>query len=302
MRRSALLTAAVTISFVLSGCSGGDGFGDITVSKAETPKVKVAPEFTTEKTESKVVKQGDGVKVKIGDTVKIHYIAINGRTGKEFDNSFTNKTPMTLSLNEKTSLPGFKEGLVGQQIGSRVLVAVPAKDGAALLQSAETLGLKKDDTMVFLFDLLAKIPVEATGKAKKAPSNLPKLTYTKDGKPSKFVKTAKTDKSVSKTSVSVLIQGDGEKIKAGQTVTVHYLGQKYPAGEVFDESWTTGPRPISLAEGAAIPCWTDKLVGQTIGSRVILVCSTDDAYGQSAKEQNRPDGPLIFAIDLLDAS
>ncbi len=302
MRRTVLVAAAATISFVLTGCSGGTDFDAITVTTSAAPKVKVEQDFSTDKTETRVIAKGEGEKVVLGDTVKINYIAVNGRTGKEFDNSFTNKTPMTLTLNEKTSLPGFKEGLVGQNIGSRVLVAVPSKDGAALLQSAETLGLKKDDTMVFVFDLLSVVPAQATGKALKSPSWLPTLTTDKDKRPVKFVATAKTDKNVDKTSATVLIKGTGDPVKAGQTVTAHYVGQKYPAGDVFDESWSTGPRPISLAKGAAIPCWTDKLVGQTIGSRVVLVCSSEDAYGKSAKAEGRPDGTLIFAVDILDAS
>ena len=79
------------------------------------------------------VGDGGGEEVGDGDTIKINYIAVNGRTGKEFDNSYKNESPMTLTLNEKTALPGFYKGLVGKQIGSRVLVSVPSEDGASLL-------------------------------------------------------------------------------------------------------------------------------------------------------------------------
>lgn len=302
MRRTALVTAMATASFVLAGCGGGTDLDGIEVSKGSTPKVTVEQDYTTEKTESRVVSEGAGDEVAAGDTIKINYVAVNGRTGKEFDNSFENETPMTLTLNEKTALPGFYKGLVGQDIGSRVLVSVPAKDGVSLLQSADSLGLEKDDTMVFLFDLVSKVPTQASGKAMKAPASLPKLTYDKDKQPAKFTKTKKTPAKVSKSDSAVLIKGTGEKVAKGATLSVQYVGQQYPDGQVFDQSWATGPRQISIAEGSAIPCWSDQIPGHTLGSRVVVTCSSDDAYGKDAKKNGQPDGPLIFVVDLLDAS
>lgn len=302
MRRTALVTAMVTASFVLTGCGGGTDLDGIEVTKGDTPKVKINEDFTTEKTQSRVVNEGGGDKVETGDTIKINYVALNGRTGKEFDNSYKNESPMMLTLNEKTALPGFYKGLVGQDIGSRVLVSVPSKDGASLLQSADSLGLKKNDTMVFLFDLVSKVPTEAKGKALRAPSSLPKLTYDKDKHPAKFAKTKSAAKSIKASDAAVLIKGDGDKVAKDATVSVHYIGQQYPAGAVFDESWSSGPRQISLAEGASIPCWSDQVPGNTIGSRIVVTCTADDAYGKDAKKNGQPEGPLVFAIDLLDAS
>ena len=44
--------------------------------------------------------------------------------------------------------------------------------------------------------------------------------------------------------------------------------------------------------------------GQKIGSRVVLVCPADTAYGDSpqAGGKIKPGDTLIFAVDLLDAS
>ncbi|GEO89153.1 peptidylprolyl isomerase [Aeromicrobium flavum] len=290
-----------TASFVLAGCGGGNDLDGIEVSKADTPKVTVEEDYTATKTESRVVSKGGGDEVADGDTIKINYVAVNGRTGKEFDNSFKNETPMTLTLNKKTALPGFYKGLVGQDIGSRVLVSVPSKDGASLLQSVESLGMKKDDTMVFLFDLVSKVPTEAKGKAVAPSATLPKLTFDKDKHPAKFVKTKKTA-PLKKSGLEVLIKGTGDPVAKGATLSVHYVGQKYPAGQVFDESWSTGPRQISIAEGSVAPCWSDLIPGNTVGSRVVVTCTVEDGFGKNAKKEGKPDGPLIFVVDLLDAS
>ena len=93
-------------------------------------------------------------------------MAVNGRTGKQFDNSFTSKSPLTLTLDEHSALPGFLKGLTGQKVGSRVLVAIPPKDGFG--QARTELGIKADDTMVFLFDIVAKVPAEGRRQGQEA--------------------------------------------------------------------------------------------------------------------------------------
>lgn len=304
MRRLLVATVAAT-SLVLAGC-GSDGsaggLGDVTVSKAAKPKVTVAKGFTATKTTTKVLNAGAGDALASGDSVKVNYVAINGRTGKEFDNSFTSDKPLTLTLSETAVLPGFVKGLKGQKVGSRVLVAIPPKDGFG--QAQPDLGMKKDDTMVFLFDVVAKVPAIATGAAKALPKDLPKLVLDDKLQPSKFEKTDTTDAKKDKSSANVVIEGAGPVVALGQTLSVHYLGQIYPSGKTFDSSWArNAPSSFQLAEGQLIKCWTDQLVGKKVGSRVVLVCPADVAYeDKGSGEDIKPGDTLIFSIDLLDAS
>ncbi len=85
---------------------------------------------------------------------------------------------------------------------------------------------------------------------------------------------------------------------------MHYLGQIYPSGKIFDSSWArSAPSTFALAEGQLIKCWTDQLVGKKVGSRVVLVCPADVAYGKEGSGEDIKGGDtLIFSIDLLDAS
>ncbi len=274
----------------------------MTVSKAATPKVKVGKGFTATKTSTRVLSAGSGDELVTGDSVKVNYVAINGRTGEEFDNSFTSDKPLTLTLSETSVLPGFIKGLTGQQVGSRVLVAIPPEDGFG--QAQPDLGMEKDDTMVFLFDVVSKVPETAEGKAKALPKDLPKLTLDDKKQPSKFEKTSTTAAKKDKASANVVIEGTGPAITLGQTVSVHYLGQIYPSGKIFDSSWARdAPSSFQLAEGQLIKCWTDQLVGQKVGSRVVLVCPADVAYGDEGSGEDIKGGDtLIFSIDLLDAS
>ncbi|AXT84947.1 hypothetical protein C6I20_06935 [Aeromicrobium sp. A1-2] len=304
--RRILIAAVAASSLILAGCggsdSGNDGLDAIKVSSAKSPKVTVAKGYTATKTESKVLKAGGGDKLASGDAVKVNYVAVNGRTGKQFDSSFKTEKPLTLTLDKNAVLPGFVAGLEGQTVGSRVLVAISPKDGFG--QDQDQLDIKKDDTMVFLFDIVSKVPTEVTGTAKKLPADVPKLVLDDDKHPSKFTKTSKTAKKITKESAHIVIQGDGAEITEGQTLTAQYVGQVYPDGEIFDESWSSSSRSFQVGAGQLIKCWDDQLVGQKLGSRVVLICPGDKAYGDSPPAGSKigKDDTLIFAIDLLDAS
>lgn len=301
-----ILLATVATSLFLAGCggsdSGGGGLDDVKVSSAKSPKVTVTKGFKATKTSSKVLKAGGGDKLASGDAVKVNYVAVNGRTGKQFDSSFTSNKPLTLTLDKKTVLPGFVKGLQGKKIGSRVLVAISPKDGFG--QAQKQLDIKKNDTMVFLFDVVSKVPTEVTGTAKKLPSDVPKIVLDADKHPAKFAKSGKTAKKVTKESAHVVIQGNGAKIAEGQTLTAQYVGQVYPDGAVFDESWSSAARSFQVGGGQLIKCWDDQLVGQKLGSRVVLVCPGNKAYGPTPPQGSKikKNATLIFAIDLLDAS
>ncbi len=157
---------------------------------------------------------------------------------------------------------------------------------------------------MFVFDLVAKVPSEATGTSKDLPSDLPELQLDGDKQPEKFVSTDDTADEQTKESVHVVIEGDGPTVKADQNLSVQYLGQVYPSGTVFDSSWERGaPTSFPLTEGQLIDCWTDLLVGQKVGSRVVLICPSDTAYGDEGREPDIKGGDtLVFSIDLLDAS
>jgi peptidylprolyl isomerase len=297
-----ILAVSAAACLLLAGCgseSSSSGLDRITVRGGDSPKLTVGKDFKTGSTETRVVTKGSGDKLATGDVAKVNYVAVNGRTGKQFDNSFTSKSPITLTLDE-TALPGFLKGLTGQQVGSRVLVAIPPKDG--FKQPPAQLGIKADDTMVFLFDIVAKVPSMATGEARKLPATVPSIVE-KDGHPDGFRPTKKTPGKISQAKAHVVIEGDGAEVKKGQSITAQYVGQIYPSGEVFDSSWRKGA-PASFSLEQVIACWKDHIPGQKIGSRIVLLCPADTAYGDSPQEGGpiKPGDSLVFAIDLLDAS
>lgn len=96
--------------------------------------------------------------------------------------------------------------------------------------------------------------------------------------------------------------GDGEEARAGQVVTVHYVGVAHSTGEEFDASWNRGqPLRFPLGVGRVIQGWDDGVVGMRVGGRRRLVIPPHLGYGsRGAGGAIKPNETLIFVVDLLD--
>ena len=82
--------------------------------------------FAIDQTRVQVLEAGTGAKALADGYVTVHYYGVNGRTGKMFEESYTDGTGVTFSLAQVVA--GFKTGLTGQQSGNRVLIAMPGTD------------------------------------------------------------------------------------------------------------------------------------------------------------------------------
>ncbi len=106
---------------------------------------------------------------------------------------------------------------------------------------------------------------------------------------------------LTKLVVKTLIQGTGPAVKAGQNITVNYIGVTYKDGQKFDASWDRGqPATFPIGVGKVIPGWDQGLVGVKVGSRVQLDIPANLAYGDNPAN-GAPGGPLRFVVDLLAA-
>jgi peptidylprolyl isomerase len=98
------------------------------------------------------------------------------------------------------------------------------------------------------------------------------------------------------------VVGDGAEAKAGDTVTMQYVGVNYSNGEEFDASWGK-PEPFTfqLGAGSVIPGWDQGIPGMKVGGRRELVIPPDLGYGaQGQPPAIKPNETLVFVVDLLD--
>jgi peptidylprolyl isomerase len=101
--------------------------------------------------------------------------------------------------------------------------------------------------------------------------------------------------------VFVLSRGDGDLVEAGDDLEVHYLGQSW-GGHVFDNSYDRGESiSFPIGVGAVIGGWDEGLVGQQIGSRVLLSIPPHLGYGDRGVPAAGIKGgdTLVFVVDIV---
>lgn len=311
--RAAIVAAVLAIGVGLTGCSGGPGSGDASATASATvstvsdlggitvegdfgsePKVTFTP-FSIAETQSKALSQGQGPVVAAGDTVKVHYLGLNGRTGEPFDTSFPNPQPVAFPLDGV--VPGFAKGLVGKTQGSRVLIAMPGTDGYDSSGGNPKAGIQVGDTLVFVVDIVGIQLREPQGEQVSQPAGQPRITGAMND-PQVTIPSGAAPKEL---VVQTLIKGAGPKVTADSQLTVNYRSWLWDGGTRIDNTYATKPDSGALA--GLITGWTEGLKDQTVGSRVLLVVPPAKAYPDGLPEASIPAGAtIIYVVDILDAS
>ena len=104
-----------------------------------------------------------------------------------------------------------------------------------------------------------------------------------------------------KLEIKEIEKGTGATAKAGDEVTVQYVGVGYDSEEEFDSSWSRNePFTFTLGAGEVIPGWDQGVEGMKVGGRRELIIPPNLAYGPAGSPPAiGPNETLIFVIDLL---
>jgi len=97
-----------------------------------------------------------------------------------------------------------------------------------------------------------------------------------------------------------LEEGTGPAAKAGDEVSVQYVGVNYKSGKEFDASWSRGePFTFALGSGMVIPGWEEGVEGMKVGGRRELIIPPELGYGAAGSPPAiPPNETLVFVIDL----
>ena len=275
----------------------------VTEGKNGAPKLDVETPYTIAQTTVQVLSEGDGREAAEGDQVVTQILLVIGRSGNTIDSSYDRSQPLTFQLQAGGVLPGLYSALLGQTAGSRIALAIPPAQGFGT-QGNTQFGIEPTDTLVAVMDIerVTDIPESAEGRGKPAPADLPELRLNGKGIPQEFVADGDEPKQVKELVAAPVIVGEGPKVEPGQSLTVHYVGQLYPDGKIFDQTWGGDPFGFQVGTNSVIVGWDQGLVGQRVGSRVLLAIPSDLGYGKEGGGQDiPPDADLIFVIDILAA-
>lgn len=249
-----------------------------------------------------VVVTGTGPTVEAKQKVFVHLWVGNGTTKEESYSSY-GQAPQVVSVDPTQTLAILSDAIVGQKVGSRIVVAQSAVGAFGDPTGNAGLKLGKDDTAVFVIDVMSTLLSAPDGATKQPAPWAPKLITASDI-PTGFDFTG-TPKPSGKFQITTLIEGTGAPLAKGQTAYVNYLGQVYNGAKPFDESYTTGqPFSFAVGGGQVIKGWDQGLEGVTVGSRVIVQIPPSWGYGAQGQSGAGIKGTdtLYFVVDVLGAA
>jgi FKBP-type peptidyl-prolyl cis-trans isomerase len=318
MRRAAALAiTSLVAAAAIAGCGSSasssstasapaDTYKSVTVTGSfdKSPTVKIPAETGTGALYTKTLIQGTGATLTSSDSLLGQFVLYDwsGKKNKLIGSTYSEGVPTLFS---GQLLPGLEKALIGQKVGSRVLAVIPPADAFGSAGNSE-IGVGAKDTVVFVVDMLQTINNTATVPGKQATNGGGALPTVIPGAAGKAPTITIPKTAAPKTlTVKALIKGDGAVVKKGQLVVVQYTGVIWRTGKVFDSSWSRStPFSTPIGEGQVIPGWDTGLVGQTVGSRVMLVIPPVDGYGSAGSSQAGIKGTdtLVFVVDILAAA
>lgn len=265
----------------------------------QTPTITVPDTDPPSDLVVKTLTKGKGRTVQTGETIVVNYAGVRWDDGKTFDSSFDRGAPAGFGIGVGAVIPGWDSGLVGLKAGTRVLMVLPPDEAYGDTPPGDP--IQAGDTLVFVVDVLGSHAGDETAKGEPAPTEDDSLPYVSITPKTPEIIIPAGSPSKQLITIPVVI-GAGPKVQKGDTVVVQYKGVLWRNGKEFDASWGRGqPFVTAIGQGAVIPGWDKGLVGQTVGSRVMLVVPPKDGYGDAGSGQIKGTDTMVFAVDILGA-
>jgi peptidylprolyl isomerase len=127
-------------------------------------------------------------------------------------------------------------------------------------------------------------------------------TVTVEGDPGAVPKVSFKERlDAGETDSEVLTEGDGDTIESGDSVLAHlWIGNGYSQDEAFSTYEAGKPELLTVGGDLSGPI-NEGLEGHTVGSRVAVLSSAEDAFGESGNPQlgiGNKDS-VLFVIDII---
>lgn len=341
MRKGSLIILALLalLALLAAGCGGGSDSTSTTAVKPFRVPIKTSPPIVYEKEirakeksnglvgpEPKLIKpegtppdsiaerdviEGIGHLAGAESKVTIQYVAFDYKTGKKLgESSWDQGKPLTFTIGREEVMKGLEQGVEGMEVADRREMAIPPDLNTGPEVPA---GIPQNTRVIIVADML-RVQEGPSEKGEEKPKE-EKPSQEKPGKKSGGRELSKAEASkITKPKVTVpqgsppkklvekdLKQGSGPAAKAGDEVTVQYVGVNYKTGKEFDSSWSRNePFPFTLGSNSVIPGWEQGVEGMKVGGRRELIIPPELAYGPAGSPPAiGPNETLVFVIDLL---
>lgn len=284
-------TTAVPVPEPAEGPAPDDALLDeieVSGDYGDAPEVHFDGPIETDKTVRRVLSEGDGEPVEYGMNLGVNMVAYDAESCDQLQDTFVEDVPMVpLMPLDETMVPApMAEAMLDVPLGSRV-ASVVSTDDPSMDPTGET------PPVVMVMDVHAQEEVELDNQP---PEGEPQVKLFNFGEPEVTVPEADPPGELTD---SVLIEGDGDEVKAEDGVLANYHGVVWDSGEVFDSTYAQG-MPAELPLDGMIEGWTEGLAGQKVGSTVMLTVPPDLAYGAEGQDPIPPDATIVFIVEIMD--
>jgi FKBP-type peptidyl-prolyl isomerase-like protein len=216
---------------------------------------------------------------------------------KVFDSSFSRGAPAGFVIGKGSVIPGWDKKLVGQKLGSRVLLTIPPADGYGAGGNSQA-GISGTDTLVFVVDLLAVYPPDASAPGTPAaplPAGWPKVSNTPAEKPT--ITSVVGVKAPKKPVSKLLVEGTGAKIDPSKTLVLQLVQTDLATGAKTQATWGQAPQVVGASSVLQI---ASALAGQRIGSRAVVLVPAIPATPASGSSPAQPaSAAAVLVIDVV---
>ncbi|QEO14860.1 peptidylprolyl isomerase [Agromyces intestinalis] len=242
-----------------------------------------------------VVTEGDGEVAASGTSADLVITMINATTGEQIVSQ-----PATLAIGDGSVLDSFRSAIDCQPYGTRTVTVAPP---ASLYGETgnETLGVGADDTVVIVADVIGEY-VEPEPEPLPTPAewteNVPEVTRNGDAAPTIVIPDVAPSPDL---ELKVLEPGDGAEVGNGDSVTVNYVGINWDTKEQFDSSFDRG-EPATFATSGVIPGFGAALVGQKVGTKLIVTIPPELGYGTAESANGLGGHTLVFYVEIVDTA
>ncbi len=212
------------------------------------------------------------------------YSAANDKAAPELK-TFQDKLSYSMGLDVGTYFKGMKADIDYDRLIQGINDSF--KENKPLISAEEVAQVQKEFAAKMQEKQAAQVK-ELQEKNKKAGDD-----YLAENKKKKGVKVTKSG-----LQYEVVKKGNGQKVKEGDQVKVHYTGT-FVDGTVFDDS-RKRDEPAVFGVEQVIPGWSEALKLMDVGSRYKLVIPSNLAYGeQGAPPVIEPNSVLLFDVELI---
>lgn len=257
----------------------------------EEPIIIADGPFDVDAVERTVLVEGEGDPAADGDLVAVTFTMLNATSGDESPGTAV----VRVLLDDTATIPGLVDTIRCSTAGSRVVGVVPAAEAFGSVGQPE-LGIGPDDDVVFVVDVLALIPLQASGATVALPDDFPALgfEFDADGRPTVTIPDADPPAA---TIAATLIEGEGAVVAAGDEFLVQFHAVNWRTGKVYDETWGDAPRSLL----SVLPGVDAAIVGRTVGSRVVVIVAPADGYGTAGAPSSdiEPTDTVVYVVDIL---